>query len=100
MQMDVKHSLQGVIFEWDRRKAADNFRKHKITFELACEAFFDPLALFLDGEVIDEEIRETILGLTSDWNLLFVAYTTKQESVRIISARLATKPERRQYENQ
>lgn len=74
MQMDAKHSLQGIIFEWDRRKAAENFRKHKITFESACEAFFDPLVLFLDKEVIDEEIRETILGLTSDWNLFCCIY--------------------------
>jgi len=40
--MDVKYALHGINFEWDSKKAAANLRKHTISFEFACEVFFDP----------------------------------------------------------
>lgn len=98
--MNVKYSLHNIVFEWDGQKAATNIRKHGITFELACEAFFDPFICYLDDEVIDGELRETIIGLATNWQLLYVVYVMRDEIIRIISARLVTNAERETYENQ
>jgi uncharacterized DUF497 family protein len=98
--MNVKYSLHNIVFEWDSQKAAMNIRKHGITFELACEAFFDPFICYLDDEVIDGELRETIIGLATNWQLLYVVYVMRDEIIRIISARLVTNAEREIYENQ
>lgn len=98
--MYIKYSLHSVAFEWDNLKAAANFRKHGITFESACEAFFDPFVCYLDDEVIDDELRATIIGLTTNWQLLYVIYVMRSDIIRIISARLVTKMERYTYENQ
>ena len=98
--MNVRYSLHNIAFEWDRRKAAANFRKHNVSFELACEAFFDPFVYYLEDETIDGELRETIIGLSTTWQLLYVVYILRDDSIRIISARLVTKAEREAYENQ
>jgi hypothetical protein len=98
--MNVRYSLHNIAFEWDRRKAAANFRKHNVSFELACEAFFDPFVYYLDDETVDGELRETIIGLSTTWQLLYVVYILRDDSIRIISARLVTKAEREAYENQ
>lgn len=98
--MNVKYSLHNVVFEWDSQKAATNIRKHSITLELACEAFFDPFVCFLDDEVVDGEPRETIIGLAANWQLLYVVYVMRDDVIRIISARLVTNAERETYENQ
>ena len=88
--MDVKYSLNNITFEWDSQKAAANLRKHSIPFELACDAFFDPFICYLDDETIDGELREAIMGLSTNWQLLFVVYIMRDEKIRIISARLVT----------
>ncbi len=98
--MNARYTLHNITFEWDGRKAAANFRKHEISFELACEAFFDPFVFYSDEDIIDGEVRETIIGLTSNWRLLYVVYVLRDDIVRIISARLVTKEERERYENQ
>ncbi len=98
--MNVRYSLHKIVFEWDSQKAASNIRRHGISFELACEAFFDPFVCYLDDELIDGERRETIIGLATNWQLLYVVYVLRGEMIRIISARLVTKPERDTYENQ
>jgi hypothetical protein len=98
--MNVKYSLHNITFEWDSQKAAANLRKHSITFELACEAFFDPFICYLDDESVDNELRETILGLSTNWQLLYVVYVMRDDIIRIISARLVTNEERESYENQ
>ena len=97
--MNVAYKHQGISFEWDSRKATGNLLKHDIQFQLACESFFDHFVLYLDAEIVGDEERETLIGLTADWRLLFVVYVMRQNSIRIISARLATKAEREQYEN-
>ena len=97
---NVKYSLHNIAFEWDSQKAAANLRKHGVTFELACEAFFDPFVSYLDEETIDGELRETIIGLSSNWQLCYVVYVMRDEMIRIISARLVTSVERETYENQ
>jgi len=98
--MNVKYALHNIVFEWDSQKAATNIRKHSITFELACEAFFDPFVRYLDDEVVDGELRETIIGLATNWQLLFVVYVMREDVIRVISARLVTSAERETYENQ
>ncbi|MFZ5821334.1 MAG: BrnT family toxin [Chloroflexota bacterium] len=98
--MNVKYALHNIVFEWDSQKAATNIRKHSITFELACEAFFDPFVRYLDDEVVDGELRETIIGLATNWQLLYVVYVMREDVIRVISARLITSAERETYENQ
>lgn len=98
--MNTSYTLYGITFEWDRRKAVSNIRKHEISFELACEAFFDPFVFYLDEEVVNDETRESIIGMTRNWRLIHVVYVLKQDIVRVISARLVTKAEREKYENQ
>ena len=98
--MNVKYSLHNIVFEWDSQKAVANLRKYGVTFELACEAFFDPFVSYLDAETIDGELRETIIGLTTNWQLLYVVYVLRDDIIRIISARLVTSGERETYENQ
>ena len=98
--MNVKYSLHNIAFEWDSHKAAANLQKHNMTFELACEAFFDPFVCYLNDEMIDGEFRETIIGLSTNWQALYVVYVLRDEIIRIISARLVTSTERETYENQ
>jgi len=99
--MDVEHSYQGILFEWDGDKADANLAKHGISFETACEAFFDPFVFVADEEIVDDETRDTIIGMTQRWNVLCVIYTIRLgDRFRIISAREATPTERRDYESQ
>ena len=98
--MNVKYSLHNVAFEWDRQKAATNLRKHKVTFELACESFFDPFICYLDDEIVGSELRERVVGLTTTWLLLYIVYVMRDDFIRIVSARLVTNAEREIYENQ
>ena len=98
--MNVKYTLHNIAFEWDSQKAATNLRKHNVTFELACESFFDPFLCYLDDEVIESENRETIIGLSANWQLLYVVYVMRDDVIRIVSARLVINAERETYENQ
>jgi uncharacterized DUF497 family protein len=98
--MNVKYSLHNVAFEWDSQKATANFRKHKVTFELACESFFDPFICYLDDEIVGSELRERVVGLTTTWLLLYIVYVMRDDIIRIVSARLVTNAEREIYENQ
>jgi uncharacterized DUF497 family protein len=98
--MNILYTLQDVAFEWDSKKAIANFRKHKIKFELAAEAFFDPFVCYLDEQIVGSELRERLVGLTTTWQLLLVVYVMRGDVIRIISARMVTKVEREIYENQ
>ncbi len=86
-------------FEWDEYKAKLNFKKHSIKFEEAITVFKDPLAYIFDDEwhSIDEK-REIIIGHDLNYRLLLVCFTERNNKIRIISARLATKKERKDYE--
>jgi len=95
----MEYELNGIQFEWDSRKADTNFQKHGLSFEAACEAFFDPFIRVVDVEDVDEESRESIIGMTVAWKLLYVVYIIRnEEKFRIISARPVTKSERKRYE--
>ena len=98
--MNVKYTLHNIAFEWDSQKATANLRKHHVTFELACESFFDPFVCYLDDEIVGSELRERIVGLTTTWMLLYIVYVMRDDMIRIVSARLATNAEREVYENQ
>ncbi len=99
--MKIDYSLQRIRFEWDNQKAATNLRKHGIAFENACEVFFDPFLRMMNPENLNGQIREAIVGLTMNWNLLYVVYTMRKGDIfRIVSARSVTKHERRSYEEQ
>ncbi len=99
--MKIDYSLQGIWFEWDSQKATTNLRQHGIAFENACEVFFDPFLRMMNPENLNGQIREAIIGLTMNWNLLYVVYTMRKGDIfRIISARSVTKYERRLYEEQ
>ena len=98
--MTIQYTLQDVNFEWDNQKAVTNLRKHKVRFELACEAFFDPFVCYLDEEIVGTELRERLVGLTTSWLLLLVVYVVRGDVIRIVSARKVTKAERETYENQ
>ena len=89
-----------MAFEWDSQKAITNFRKHKVKFELAAEAFFDPFVCYLDEQIVGSELRERLVGLTTTWVLLLVVYVMRGDVIRIISTRMVTKAEREIYENQ
>jgi uncharacterized DUF497 family protein len=84
-------------FEWDDQKAADNDAKHHVTFEMARDAFKDPFAIErLDDREAYGEDRYVLIGMAEN-RLLFVAYTMRGDTIRIISARGAEPHEHRQY---
>jgi uncharacterized protein len=86
-------------FEWDRRKAVSNLSKHGVSFEEALSVFGDSLArIFDDEDHSADEQREIIIGHSVKERLLVVCFTAQRESVRIFSARRATKRERKDYE--
>jgi len=87
-------------FEWDRNKAAANLQKHRVSFVEASTAFDDPLArIFDDEDHPDAERREILIGRSILRRLLVVCYTERDdEVVRVISARLTTKREQKDYE--
>ena len=88
-----------VKFEWNPKKAALNLSKHGVSFEEAVTVFADPLAKIFDDEShsIGEQ-REIVIGHSVNQNLLLVCFTAEAESIRIFSAREATKRERKDYE--
>jgi len=93
-------------FQWDYSKAESNLRKHKISFKQAAEVFRDPRAIstFDEAHSVDEERWITIGSTSSDVLLVvvhtFVEETTSQCTLRLISARQATRKEKQHYEEQ
>lgn len=98
--MNVYFVLNGITFSWDEEKARINPINHEgITFQQAAEAFFDPFLILVDASRNDEA-RDAVIGLDARWNLLYVVHIERDvESIRIISARKATRQERAEYEN-
>ncbi len=86
-------------FEWDEEKNTKNKIKHKISFETAAHVFDDPECIEMyDFEHSISEDRYIALGKVGE--VLFVVYTERKDAVRLISARFATKAERRIYDAQ
>jgi uncharacterized DUF497 family protein len=88
-----------VRFTWDISKAARNLARHGVSFIEASSAFDDPLARIHDDPGhSDHEEREIIVGHSRRGRLLVVSFTERKGSVRLITARVATKAERFEYE--
>ncbi len=86
-------------FEWDPEKAAANLAKHGVSFEEGLTVFSDPLARIFDDEDHSiQEAREIIIGHSTQHRLLLVCFTAREASIRIFSARRATRRERQDYE--
>lgn len=86
-------------FEWDEDKNTINKEKHKISFETAAYVFDDPYYIeMFDFEHSDDEDRYIAIGKVGD--ILFVVFTERKDTIRLISARLATNAERSLYYDQ
>lgn len=88
-----------LTFEWDAEKAQANVRKHGVRFEEACSAFFDALSLTIaDKEHSEGESRWVLVGLSERGRLLVVSHVDRGDTIRLVSARPATRHERLDYE--
>ena len=90
----------GLRFEWDQRKANSNLKKHGVSFQEATSVFADALSKTIpDPDHSASEARFIDLGISHRNRLLVVSYTERGEIIRIISARHASRSERKDYEN-
>jgi uncharacterized DUF497 family protein len=86
-------------FEWDEDKAIENLGKHGISFDESITVFGDPYSITIyDSEHSEEEDRFIDIGRSVNGRIVVVVYTDRESCVRIISARAATRAERRHYE--
>lgn len=89
----------GLRFEWDDTKARTNLTKHRVSFEEASPVFGDELSLTVhDPEHSTEEDRFVTMGMSAFGKLLVVIHTDRTDGIRIISARPASRRERKTYE--
>ncbi len=86
-------------FEWNGRKAASNLRRHGVSFVEATTVFADPLSITIsDPDHSMAENRLVHIGRSYRGRSIVVSYTERDDRIRIISARLATRGERTKYE--
>ena len=86
-------------FAWDARKAAANLRKHGVSFAEAATAFGDPLSITIaDPDHSVTETRFILIGRSRNDHLVVVAHMERGETIRLISARPASRRERDRYE--
>ena len=86
-------------FTWDANKAASSLEKHGVSFEEASTAFGDPLSITVhDPNHSEDETRFVLVGLTFEGKPVIVVHVELEDSIRIISAREATRLERNDYE--
>lgn len=87
-------------FEWDPAKAASNLQKHGVSLAEAATVFFDPLSITVPDPLHSVgEQRFVITGLSYQHRHLVVVHSVRGDRIRIISARLATPSERKNYES-
>ena len=94
--LSYQYNVRMINFDWDAAKAAANFQKHGVSFEEARSVFYDEFAVqFFDEEHSGSEARFLLLGMSTGARLLLVCHCERHEgnTVRIISARKATKRE-------
>jgi uncharacterized protein len=97
--VDVHSLYLDQAFVWDSEKASANARKHGVSFEDARQVFFDRLVHVEDASVA-EETRDAAIGMTNCMALLLVVHIHREDdTIRIISAREATRREQLTYEN-
>jgi len=85
-----------MAYQWDKDKAAANLRKHNVDFADAVTVFSDDLAITITDERFDEE-RFITIGMDAFGRVLVVVYTWRNDEIRLISARKATRYEQQQY---
>ncbi|PTN36735.1 BrnT family toxin [Desulfonatronum sp. SC1] len=91
--------MKKILFEWDPKKALLNVAHHFVTFDEASTAFGDPLSQTIyDPLHSGDEDRYVLIGQSIKCRLLVVVHTERGDTIRIISARLATNKEREKYE--
>ena len=100
IDMDIHAEKNGMAFIWNARKAAANMKKHDgVTFEQAMDVFFDPFVRLAEADR-HEEARDAAIGYDASNRLLFVVHIEQLgESIRIISARKATREETKFYDS-
>ena len=87
------------MFEWDPKKAKSNLKKHGVSFEEAATALSDPMAATgADPDHSLTEERYISFGVSEKGRLVVVSHTEKDQTIRIISARKASKGEKELYE--
>jgi hypothetical protein len=92
--------MENSEFEWDDEKAKSNLKKHGISFDEAATIFNDPrIATIADPDHSEDEERYVSIGMSVIMRLLSVIHTFRKERIRLISARKATKAEKKNYEN-
>ena len=88
-------------FEWDAPKALSNRRKHGVTFEEAASAFADPLSRTIpDPDHSEKEDRSILIGQSKRGRIVIVVHTERGDRIRIISARVASRREKREHEEE
>ena len=91
--------MDAPTFEWDPAKAPANLRTHGVSFEEAATVFQDPMAkIHSDPDHSESEDRAVLIGHSTSGRLLVVAFTDRQDRIRLISARATTRHERKDYE--
>lgn len=93
-----------MIYSWDEAKSAANLAKHRVSFATAALVFDDPYAISIQDRLVDGEERWQTVGHVGNGVLLLVAHTAEEGEggeivIRVISARKATRLERRAYED-
>ncbi|BAU14267.1 hypothetical protein LEP3755_48130 [Leptolyngbya sp. NIES-3755] len=88
-----------MTYQWDNNKAAANLNKHGIDFADAVSVFADDLAITVTDDRFEEE-RFITIGIDAFGRILVVVYTMRDDEIRLISARKATRQERTQYEEE
>jgi len=92
--------MSNIRFDWDPKKAAENVKKHGVTFEEARTVFFDERAKLIDDpDHSEDEDRFVLLGVSNTLKVILVCHCYRQEGnvIRIISARKASRHETKQY---
>jgi uncharacterized DUF497 family protein len=100
LEVNYNVIMSDIKFEWDRRKASANEKKHGISFEEARTVFFDENAKLIDDpDHSDDEERFVLLGFSSSLRVVLVCHCYREEGnvIRIISARKASAHESKQY---
>ncbi|MEP7148977.1 MAG: BrnT family toxin [Acidobacteriota bacterium] len=88
-----------LIFEWDETKAKNNLTKHRVSFAEAESVFYDPESITIDDpDHSGGEQRYVDVGTSSQNRILVVVYTEREDRIRIITVRKATRTERKIYE--
>jgi len=83
---------------WDPNKAETNFKKHGIRFSDAEMVLYDSFAMTIEEQIVADEIRYVTVGTDAVGRILAVVYSYRKNTIRLISARKATRKERKQYE--